>query len=346
MPWPGALNTAQGRLKVDDHTKAKGLMAAGLFILAAIGLVVVLVVLPAIHSGSGSPTAVAQVGAGPMSPAMGMEPGPGETPGGAPGAAPAGPMPGGMPAMGGAPGGAAPGGAAPGGPAGAVSAKAVEPLEPSRENPFAPMGAVGGKAQEKVRPESAYRPGPAGFPVGLREQNHYPVLGPNGESIHVPSGVPSPRSAAGPQRPPTEEFLQVPAIMRDAQGRAMVVLQAGPGQTGQVLQVGDRWQGFRVEKITNTEMVLAKQEGGQIVRKVLRLRVGGGGRPATGTGPTTGGTRPGVTVPGARGTTTPGAGGGTQPGIRRPGGAAPGAFPGVGGGGAAPGGGAGGGQRQ
>jgi hypothetical protein len=195
------------------------------------------------------------------------------------------------------------------------------------------MGAIGGKTQEKVRPELAYRPTPAGFPLGLREQNHYPTVGPAGESIHVPSGAPSARGPVGPQLPPGEEYLRVPAIMRDAQGRAMVVLQAAPGQEGQVLQVGDRWQGFRVEKITNTEMVLAKQEGGQIVRKVLRLQVGGGARRPTGTGPATGGTRPGVTVPGGR-----------QPGGA--GGATPGAFPGAGGGGAAPGGGGIGVRRQ
>ena len=327
---------------MDDQTKAKGLMAAGLFILAAIGLVVVLVVLPAIHSGSGSPTAVAQVGGGPMSPVPGMEPGPGETPGGAAGGTPAPPgsaMPGAMPAMGGAPGAPPTAAAGPGAPA--AAAKAVEPLEPSRENPFAPMGAIGGKAAEKLQPALAFRPRPEGFPIGLREQNRYPAAGPNGETIHVPSGAPSPKGPVGPQLPPGEEYLRVTAIMRDAQGRAMVVLQAGPGQEGQVLQVGDRWQGFRVEKITNTEMVLAKQEGGKIIRKVLRLQVGGTRRP-TGTGPQPGTTRPGVTVPGARqpggaGGAAP-AGGGTQPGIRRPGGAQPGAFPGVGAGGAAGGG--------
>jgi hypothetical protein len=59
----------------------------------------------------------------------------------------------------------------------------------------------------------------------------------------------------------------------------MVVLPAAPGQEGQVLEVGDRWEGFRVEEVTTTEMVLAKQEGGQVVRKVLRLQVGGARRP-------------------------------------------------------------------
>jgi len=229
----------------------------------------------------------------------------------------------------------APGGAAAGAPAAAGAgppAKAVEPLEPSRENPFAPMGAVGGVKQGKIRSELAYTPSPRGMPISLREQNRYPSVGPNGESIRVPSGAPS-QATAGPALPPGQKYLRVTALMRDAQGRVMVVLQAQPGQEGQVLQVGDRWQGYKVEQITNTEMVLVKEEDGKTIRERVRLQVGGGTRRPGGTQPGPGGTRPGVTVPGARqpgGATAP-AGGGAQPGIRRPGGARPGAFPGAGG---------------
>jgi len=195
------------------------------------------------------------------------------------------------------------------------------------------MGAVGGVKQGKIRSELAYTPSPRGMPISLREQYRYPTQGPNGESIHVPSGAPS-QAPAGPALPPGQKYLRVTALMRDAQGRVMVVLQAQPGQEGQVLQVGDRWQGYKVEQITNTEMVLVKEEDGKTIRERVRLQVGGAGR-RPGTQPGPGGTRPGVTVPGARtpggGAATPG-GGGAQPGIRRPGGARPGAFPGAGGG--------------
>jgi len=302
---------------VDEQTKAKGLMAAGLLILAVIGLVVVLVVLPSTHHDGRTPVALAQ--GGPMPPSG--TPG-GEMPGmpGMPGA------PGGMPGMPGAPGGGAPA-AAGAAAAPAATGKAVEPLEPSRPNPFAPMGAVAG-GPKKPSAGAAFVPGPRGMPIGLREQNRFPTVGPNGETIKVPSGAPSRRST-GPLTPPGQETLKVVAIMRDPQGRTMVVLQGAPGQPGVVLQVGDRYQGYRVERITNTELVLAKQEGGQIVRKTIRLQVGGAGRPAPPGG------RPGVVVPGGRPGAggQPPAGGGAQPGIRRPGGAAPGAFPGAGGGG-------------
>jgi len=329
---------------VDDQTKAKALMAAGLFILAAIGLIVVLVVLPAVQ-GSRPATAVAQEPGGPpaspggagtpgmpgMPGGSGMPGGPG-MPGGAgmPGMPGGSGMPGGagMPGMPGATGAPAAAGGAPA--AAAAPAKVVDPLEPSRENPFAPMGAVTGVESEEVRTSLAFQPKPTGMPIALREQNRYPSVGPNGESIRVPSGAPS-RQTAGPALPPGQRFLRVSAIMRDPQGRAMVLLQARPGEAGAVLRVGDLWQGYRVERITNTEMVLAKEEDGKTVREVVRLQVGGTrGGTRSGTG------RPGVSVPGARPGGQPDTAGGggapTQPGIRRPGGARPGAFPGAGGG--------------
>lgn len=318
---------------MDDQSKAKALMAAGLFILAAIGLVVVLVVLPAIQGGSGAPNAIAQ-GGPPMSPGAG---GGGPMMGPAPGGMPGGAMPG-MPMGGGGMGGA-PGMGAPEATSGtqAAPAKVLEPLEPSRKNPFAPMGAIVGVTEKRVRRGLAFRPSYRGMPIGLREQNRYPAVGPSGETIRVPSGAPS-VATTGPQLPPGEEFLRVTAIMRDAQGRAMVVLQGAPGQPGTVLQVGDLYQGARVEKITNTEMVLVKEEDGTTVRRTIRLQVGAAGRRPG--GPQSGPGRPGVTVPGARqpGGAQPGAApgqppaGGRQPGIRRPGGAQPGGFPGAGGG--------------
>jgi hypothetical protein len=187
------------------------------------------------------------------------------------------------------------------------------------------MGAVGGVTSKAIRSHLAYTPSPKGMPISLREQHRFPTAGANGESIKVPSGAPS-RHAEGPQAPPGQRYLRVSAIMRDAQGRAMVVLQGQPGQQGAVLQVGDLYQGYRVERITNTEMELSKEEGGQTIREIVRLQVGGG-RPGAGG---RGGATPGPAQPG--GATEGAGGGGTQPGIRRPGARQGGAFPGVGGG--------------
>ncbi|MGQ9733147.1 MAG: hypothetical protein ACUVX8_17965, partial [Candidatus Zipacnadales bacterium] len=151
----------------------------------------------------------------------------------------------------------------------------------------------------------------------------------NGETIQVPSAAPS-RRPGGPKAPPPDEWMRVAAIMRDAEGRAMVVLQ-GTGGQGQVLQVGDTYRGWRVEQIMRDRMILTKEEEGEVVRKTVHLRVGGArGERAPGGAP--GPRRPGVAVPGAGegGAPAPPAGG--QPGVRRPGGGQPGAFPGVGGG--------------
>ncbi len=316
--WPGSKRN--GGTQVDDRIKAKALMAGGLFILAIIGLVIVLVVLPGIREGTGSHSALAQEGE--MPPSMPMDPGMMEG-GGMEGM---GPGMGGMPGMpGGAPGGARAAGAQPA----AEPARVVEPLEESRPNPFAPFAGVG-LVSERLPSGLAFSPSYHTMPIGIREQNQFPGVGPQGQTIKVPKGLPS-RRPGGPEAPPRQEWMRVAGVLYDPNGKAMVILQAGRGEEqGAVLQVGDRFHGWRVEAITRNQMVLAKEEDGKVERRIIHLQQGGGARrptaggarrPAGGTG--AGAPRPGVAVPGARG-------GSEQPGIRRPGAARPGAFPGVG----------------
>ena len=299
---------------MDDQTKAKGLMAAGLVILVAAALIVVMVVVPALTGGEASSTAVAQApppGAG----------GGGGAPGAAPGAMPASPpggggMPGmgaGMPGMGG---GGAPGGAGPGaGPPGAgapAAADAVEPIEEYRENPFAPAAGAG-LVSSGLPSSIAFQPSRHTMPVTSFDQHDYPAKGPSGETIQVPGAAPSAR-ASGPETPTQEEWMRVSGVLQDPQGRAMVILVGGQGQKGTVLQVGDRWQGWQVESITKAQMSLSRGEGAAKERRIIHLQTGGAGRRGNRGGANT---QPRGTQPGA------------QPGARRPGAA----FPGVGGGG-------------
>jgi hypothetical protein len=121
----------------------------------------------------------------------------------------------------------------------------------------------------------------------------------------------------------------VAGVMYGRDGKAMVILQGGrPGENA-VLQVGDRYQGWKVEAIARNRMVLSKEEGGKKQTQVIYLQTGGGGRPTAG-GRRPAGTpatrQPGGVMPGARQEQPQG----QQPGIRRPGGAQPGAFPGAG----------------
>ena len=296
---------------MDDKTKAKALMAAGLFMLATIGLAVVLVVLPAIRSGGGSQSALAQGGA----------PGAPGAPGGMPGA------PGGMP---GAPG-AAPGAAAPGGAAVAAAGapgRVVEPLEKSRPNPFVVYSGAGLLA---ARPSAglAFAPSYHTMPVGVFQQHRFPTPGAQGQSIKVRAAV-SLRLPAGPEAPPQEEYLQIKGVFYDNQGRAAVILQReGRDET---YRVGDRFNDVRnpnirwtVQSIAKDEMVLSRQEGGKtITRTVHFIRGGGAGK----TGGVPGPPGPGGNQPRQPGAAGPGGGGARQPGARRPGGGG-GGFPGV-----------------
>ncbi len=282
-------------------------MAAGLLILAVAALIVVMVVVPALKGGDGN-VAVAQ----------GPPPGMSGAPGGS-GGAPGGGMPGGggMPAgMGGGAGGGgmpsmgaggAPGAAGGGAPAGAE----VAPLEESRKNPFAPAAGAG-LLSSGLPARLAFQPSRHTMPVGVFDQHAFPTKGPGGETIQVPAAAPSQR-AGGPKAPPREEWMRVSGILNDPQGRAMVILQSGQGQEGAVLQVGDRWKGWRVESITKAQMILSREENGETRRRIIHLQTGGGGRRG-------GRNAPGTATPGDA---APAAGG--QPGARRPGGAFPGA---------------------
>jgi len=311
---------------VDDQIKAKALMAGGLFILAIIGLVIVLVVLPGVRQGSGSHTALAQDGGMPdVMPMGGMDGGTGGGMGG-----PMGPEMGGMPGAGGGMPGGGPGGAG-GGPPAAEPTRKVEPLEESRDNPFAPFAGVG-LVSERLPSSLAFSPSYHTMPIAVREQNQFPAVGPQGQTIKVPKGLPS-RRPDGPEAPQKPEWMRVAGVMYDRNGKAMVILQAGRGdEQGAVLQVGDRFHGWKVEAITRNQMVLSKEEDGKVQKRVIGLQTGGGARRPTSARPTPrggaggGAATPGVAVPGARGGAT------DQPGIRRPGGAQPGAFPGAGGG--------------
>ncbi len=257
-------------------------------------------------------------GSMPMDPSMMGEGGMGSGPPGMPG------MPGGMP------GGGAGGGPGGGGGQPAEAARVVEPLEESRGNPFAPFAGAG-LVSERLPSGLAFSPSYRTMPIGLREQNQFQSVGPQGQTIKVPKGLPS-REPGGPPEPPKQQWMRVAGVLYDPNGKAMVILQAGRGEDqGAVLQVGDRYHGWKVEAITRNQMVLSKEEDGQVQRRIVHLQTGGGARrptpgrggaPAGGAG--AGGAQPGVAVPGAQG-------GGQQPGIRRPGGAQPGAFPGVGG---------------
>lgn len=301
---PGS--TQNGGTPVDDRIKAKVLMAGGLFILAIIGLVIILVVLPGIRAGTSAPTALAQEPG--SDPGMMME-GTGDVTLGMPGAGPS---------MGAPPVGAPPGGGQPAGEADRV----VEPLEESRGNPFTPFAGAG-LVSERLPSGLAFSPSYHTMPVGLREQNQYPGVGPQGQTIKVPKGLPS-RLPGGPEAPPRQEWMRVAGVLYDPNGKAMVILQAGPrGGEGAVLQVGDRFHGWKVEAITRNQMVLSKEEDGKVQKRIIHLQAGGGARRPTARGGPGGATRPGVAVPGAQG-------GAEQPGIRRPGGAQPGAFPGAG----------------
>jgi hypothetical protein len=285
---------------VDDKTKAKALMAAGLFVLAIIGLAVVLVVLPAIHSGSGGQRAFAQGAPGAGAPPAGPAPG-------APGAA-------GAPAGIGGPPGAAPAGG-PG--AAAAAGRVVEPLEKSRPNPF---GAYTGAGLLAARPAAglAFSPSYHTMTVGVFQEHAFPIKGSSGQSIKVPA-APSLRRPGGPAAPPEENVERISTILYDQRGKAMVILQPrAPGQQGQVLQVGDRYKNdWRVESITRTQMVLSRIDDPK-VKRTVRLMMGAGGTPTGGAGRTAPGAPagggqprgPGMAVPGGQ----PGAGGGAQPG--------------------------------
>lgn len=281
---------------MDEQTKAKGLMAAGLFILVAIVLVVMLVVVPALRGGDSS-SAVAQMPPPGMGGGSGMSP---ASPGGAMGP--------------GVPGGGGPGPAGPPGGAGGGSSSGpvVEPLEDSRENPFGPAAGQG-LISSGLPGRAAFQPHREDFAVGIFDQHDFPAPGPAGETIQVPSAAPS-AAPSGPQAPPQVEYLKITGLLTNPQGQAMVILQGTGGEQGKVLQVGDRYDGWRVESITRRQMILTKQEGGEQRRRIIRLQTGGGRGGRTGGGG-------GAATPGSRG------GGGGQPGVRQPGGG----FPGVGG---------------
>ncbi len=307
---------------MDDKTRAKALMAAGLFILAVISIAVVLVVLPAIRSGGGSQSsAVAQGPPGGMM--SGRGPGAGKAGGGMPGMG-AGKAGAGMPGMGGgkAGGGMPMGGGAPAaaGPApeAAAAKPAVEPLEKSRPNPFA-LGLGMGLLAAKPPAGLAFTPSYHTMTVGVFQEHQFPIRGAQGQSIKVPV-PPSRRLPTGPP-PPQEEWIRVAGVFWDSTTGVFTIILVRESGAQENYSVGDRFtdrfgQRWTIQSISPTEVVLSRQEQGKTITRRLLVREGGGTPP---------GVRPGI--PGQP--IAPGGGGQQQPGIRRPGGVAPGGFPGI-----------------
>ena len=123
----------------------------------------------------------------------------------------------------------------------------------------------------------------------------------------VPSRLPS-AGAGGPTTPAQEDRLRISGVIVDpGTGKRTVIVKSDePGGSGTVLQVGDRWQGWLVESITQQEMVVLGQDAdGQPRRRTIKLQTGSTRGPGASAAPPTGGAqpasrRPGGNFPGTR----------------------------------------------
>lgn len=219
----------------EQNTKA---MLAGGLALFVTGLVVLaLFVVPAARH---TQVAMAQDDAPPEAVDTGLAP---EDGGAAPGA---------PPAMGGAP--------AAGAPVPAAPAEVVEPLEPSRPNPFAPRAAASVvTAAAAVSTATRYGPKWSDLPIG----ESVGFIRPEIPDAPTP---PAPAISAVEAAP-----IRITSILWDASGQAQAAYETDEGRSG-VLKPGDRIQGSTVVEITRSGVTLRNERSGGTQTLELRAR--------------------------------------------------------------------------
>lgn len=218
--------------------RTKAMLAGGVALLVTGLVVLALFVIPAARH---SQMAMAQDEAPPAADTAGLAP---EDMGGAPGA---------PPGMGGAPGAPAPAAAAP--------TQVVEPLEPSRPNPFAPRTAGPLAVAQKAVASRATRYGPkwSDLPIG----EHVGFIRP---TIPEPPTPPAPVISAVEAAP-----IRITSILWDASGQAQAAYETEEGRSG-VLKPGDRIQGNTVIEITRSGVTLRDERSGKTQTLELRAR--------------------------------------------------------------------------